>query len=485
MVMGGVDATKLNETPLAVQETIGEELVEVRQIDNTVEAKAPWKDQEGITIQYDMGEPSLVEKFMDERTEQVIYDRVDFGDGGFKIDVLLTEKPDTNSFCYTIEGAENYDFFYQPPLTAEEIAEGAFRPPEIEGSYAVYHKTLKNHVIGQENYATGKVMHIPRPQVWEIGNEEKTKRWADLSYENGQLCVTAPQDFIDNADYTNGVRIDPTFGYTTAGGTSLALGVTGNGAIFKSTLSEIGLLTRINIYMTGGSSVGGTPKFFKCVIYNDSSGSPGTRNSTSSEYGHENYTTVDWISCPISTQLSSADYWLGVLRGSGSNTSNRYDAGGSSGQTRTDTGIDYASGGDSSWDDAGDTHLDHLFSIYAIYVLAPSVTTVGATPSAVNAIITGTTTNDEYTLTNTGFVYGLTSDLSGADTATTSAGVAISFRALLNGLQPGTTYYYRAYSENPLGRTYGSILSFTTTNDTKTQRINNGTIRINNGRLDI
>lgn len=220
LVLGGVDASTLEEKPINKTEKVAGYTVKAEQKGNVVETTLPWKDQAGIKVKVDLGEPTLSERVKDKRKKQVITEVVSDFDGGFKVDILLTEKPDTNRFCYTIEGAENYDFFYQPPLTAEEIAGGASRPPEIEGSYAVYHKTLKNHVIGQENYATGKVMHIPRPQVWEIGNEEATKQWAELSYADGQLCVTAPQDFLDNADYTNGVRIDPTFGYSTCGATN-------------------------------------------------------------------------------------------------------------------------------------------------------------------------------------------------------------------------------------------------------------------------
>ena len=221
--MLGVDAMVYSGEvlPDRVEQIAGEQ-VAIKQIGNVVEADAPWKDQPGIKVKYDLGETTVAERMADRRKNEIIYERVDFGDGGFKIDVLLNEKPDTNVFCYAIEGAENYDFFYQPPLTPEEIAEGASRPPEIEGSYAVYHKTLKNHRVGAENYATGKVMHIPRPQVWELGNEAN-KVWADLSYDDGQLCVTAPQDFIDNADYTNGVRIDPTFGYTALGASAATI----------------------------------------------------------------------------------------------------------------------------------------------------------------------------------------------------------------------------------------------------------------------
>ena len=275
LIAGGVDASKLEEVPIERVVTVANERVEAKQIGNVVEATLPWKDQPGIKVKYDMGEPTLEEKFTDKRKKQVITETVTDFDGGFKVDIILSEKPDTNRFCYTIEGAENYDFFYQPPLTADEIAEGAYRPPEIEGSFAVYHKTLKNHIEGRTNYATGKVMHIPRPQVWEIGNEEATKQWAELSFNDGQLCVTAPQEFLDKADYSSGVRIDPTFGYTSMGGsTTLSIENTIRGQRFVmpedgtgvsvslgSTLDNLGRTYKMNVYdnATGDTDGGGSP----------------------------------------------------------------------------------------------------------------------------------------------------------------------------------------------------------------------------------
>ncbi len=227
LVFGGVDASKLDEKPIERIETVAGYTVEAKQIENRVETSFPWKDQPAIKVVYDMGKPTLAEKFKDKRKKEVVTEAVNFGDGGFKVDILLDEKPNTNVFCYAVQGAENYDFFYQPPLTEQEIAEGASRPPEIDGSYAVYHKTLKNHQIGKENYATGKVMHIPRPQVWSMSDVE-TKVWADMNYDNGDLCVTVPQDFLDKAEYP--VRVDPTFGYTSIGATLSSLG-TSNAAI--------------------------------------------------------------------------------------------------------------------------------------------------------------------------------------------------------------------------------------------------------------
>lgn len=269
LILGGVDASKLEEKPIDIVQTIASEQVEAKQVGNVVETTLPWKGEEGIKVKYDMGEPDLAEKLTDKRKKQVVTETVTDFDGGFKVDIVLSERPDSNVFCYEIEGHENYDFFYQSQLSEEQMNEGWSQSPEIEGSYAVYHKTLQNNevervattsdtrfenekIITQEeleagftdgsiysekkegedweyvrvvhDYKTGKVMHIPRPQVWEIGNEDATTVWADISYDTGQLCVTVPQDYLDKADYTNGVRVDPTFGYTSIGGSNLTIG---------------------------------------------------------------------------------------------------------------------------------------------------------------------------------------------------------------------------------------------------------------------
>src|SRR3990167_7148251 len=86
-------------------------------------------------------------------------------DGGFEIEVVLNEKPVANVFDFAIDGAENLDFFFQPPLTQAEIDEGASRPENVVGSYAVYHRTKANHEVSKTNYATGKVFHVYRPRA--------------------------------------------------------------------------------------------------------------------------------------------------------------------------------------------------------------------------------------------------------------------------------------------------------------------------------
>ena len=174
----GADIAQFNERPIPTRDiTVASEQVHLEQRGSVVEATMPWKGERGLKIKYDYGTPSLKERLADKRDKEVVAEKVPFsGSEGFKIDILLKEKPATNTFCYDLEGWEDYDFFYQPPLTQQEIDEGASRPPEIEGSYAVYHKTLKNHVVGKTNYETGKFAHIPFPYVWEVGKENQIGR---------------------------------------------------------------------------------------------------------------------------------------------------------------------------------------------------------------------------------------------------------------------------------------------------------------------
>ena len=194
-------------------------------------------------------------------------------DGGFEIEVFLKEKPDTNVFDFTIDGAENLDFFYQPALTQAEIDAGDVRPENVIGSYAIYYKDHANHIIGQTNYATGKAYHIYRPKAIDAeGNET----WAVLDYQDGVLSVTVPQKFLDDAIYP--VRVDPTFGYTSLGATqsteycgllsttkfSITVGMSYN-------LSEAGTLDSISI---GTKSSGNTETvdMFAALYREDSAG---------------------------------------------------------------------------------------------------------------------------------------------------------------------------------------------------------------------
>lgn len=217
VITGGVDSTVLNEKPIQSEYQLKEH-VSVVQRGDVVEATLPWKDQTGLKVKYDMGKATAMEKVKDKRRAEVVTEQV--STDAMKIDVLLNEKPDTNRFCYTIEGWEDYDFFLQPALMPEEIADGAERPEEIVGSYAVYHKTLKNHRMGAENYETGKVVHIPYPYIWSVNDESTKHRAEDFDITDGRMCVTVAQSDLDGMEYP--IRLDPTFGYTSAGASQVS-----------------------------------------------------------------------------------------------------------------------------------------------------------------------------------------------------------------------------------------------------------------------
>jgi hypothetical protein len=130
-----------------------------------------------------------------------------------KIVFTFYKKPKNNFYTFNLEGWENFDFFYQPELTQEEIDEGHIRPDNVVGSYAVYHKTKRNHEMGKTDYKTGKFCHIYRPCA--VDNNADFA-WTELKIDNGVYTVTIPQDFIDKAEYP--VIINDEFGYHANGG---------------------------------------------------------------------------------------------------------------------------------------------------------------------------------------------------------------------------------------------------------------------------
>jgi len=311
---GGLDAVQLNETPIQTKDVVvASEQVHLEQKGNVVEATMPWKGQAGLKVKYDYGEPSLKERIADKRDKEVVAEKVPFSQSeGFKIDILLKEKPDKNVFCYYLEGWEDYDFYRQGELSQKEKDEGAVRPDEIVGSYAIYHKTLKDHKTGGVNYETGKFGHIPFPYVWEVGKEKDKIRATDLTFNKGNLCVVVPQDFLDKADYKNGVRIDPTFGYTTAGASSMQLaysfGDRRAGRYYSAPAN--GTLDSISAYVAGSASFD-----MKAFVNQKDSVSSGSHGQIVAITNTGNSSSAGWKTFTAGGQsiTSGTNYILNVL----------------------------------------------------------------------------------------------------------------------------------------------------------------------------
>lgn len=364
LALGG-DATIDNIPKIEAKDIpIAEEVVKIKEVNNVVEAEFSWKDATPIKVSYDLGEPTLAEKVKDSRDTSIITETVTDFDGGFKIDILLEKNPPSNVFCYSIQGAENYDFFYQPPLTAEEIAEGASRPPEIEGSYAVYHKTLKNHQLGKENYATGKVMHIPRPQVWSLLDVDK-KVWADMTYNNGSLCVTVPQDFLDKAKYP--VRVDPTFGYTSIGATLHSSCCSSDIVGSNSTAPDNAYIYGFTFY---GRTSAGTNNVKSLLVASS------TKTIVTNGIGIPKNTTTSlrWWTSPFATSskpqtTASSEYVLSIIA-DGTAFQSYYDSGGNNWNDTTNNYTTTTNPTDGS-------DLNRNYSIFASYLVPLGLSCAG------------------------------------------------------------------------------------------------------------
>lgn len=360
----GIDASKYEGVVIAKQDIqVAGEMVKLEQIGDVVSATMPWKGERGLTIKYDMGAPSVDEKLKDERVAQVIAEKVPFmSKEGFKIDILLSEKPNTNTFCYTIEGWEDYDFEYQPPLTQEQLDAGIYQPPEIDGSYAVYHKTLKDYTLGEMNYETGKFGHVPFPYVWEVGNDKNKIRAEDLTYSNGRLCVVVPQSFLDVADYTNGVRIDPTFGYETIGAGSI--GIENRLVASWETSTEVGTATNITWYTTDTTAAHPS----KGAIYTyDALTDPGSLLALSAE--DAGGVGAAWRTGTLSLALASSRYYLGAMADAAAGNS-VFHRDSVTDRSVSQTGLTYPTFPDPMVHDG--TQVNTRYSIYVTYTAASS-----------------------------------------------------------------------------------------------------------------
>lgn len=174
-----------------------------------------------------------------------------------EFEVVLASKPATNTIEFSIE-TKKLDFFYQPPLTQDEIDDGWERPKNVIGSYAVYHSDK----VG-DKYHAGKAFHIYRPFAIDAEGREV---WCDLHIDVGSklLTITVPQDFIDDAVYP--IVVDPTFGVNPAspGSSSVQIDVSKMyGSLFTSP-SNIDTAQKFTAYT--GSAYGSTIYIKGCFV---------------------------------------------------------------------------------------------------------------------------------------------------------------------------------------------------------------------------
>lgn len=288
-------------------------------------------------------------------------------EGAFEFDLVITDPLTENFVDFSIE-TKGLKFYYQPPLTQQEIDAGCFRPVNIEGSYAVYHATKGNaHKVREaaEKYKVGKAFHIYRPKITDANG---TEVWGDLSLDEqtGVLRVIIPQKFLDAAVYP--IVVDPTFGYTTNGASSNSGNGTGTDRTYagRFALSEDGDVTSIT--WRGNRSAKGSNSV-TTGIYSDNSNYPDARQGA--ETGSQTVTTTQsWWTFTYGSapSLTAANYWLTVFFPSSTASIWKYDSGGGGDYWMGYVNTQLVTGSAPATYPAGqNANTGRIYSIYATY----------------------------------------------------------------------------------------------------------------------
>lgn len=425
-----------------------------------------WDNETNFSIRRDNGARSFVErdgKVVAESADEnvVIYELEpdeQNEDGGLEIEIELPRRPRTNVFEFTLQ-TKGLDFFYQDPLTQEEIKNGASRPENVEGSYAVYHSTKRDNRVGGKEYKTGKAFHIYRPKAIDADGAEM---WCDLNIDEqaGILTVTVPQVWLAQASYP--VRVDPTLGYTSIGGSGAVVGSSSTvtqGVCGPYTLSSSEDVTEISIYCYNTSSASA-----KGMVYEDSGGDPSARRIITA--GTTVPTSPTWFHRSTTTTLSASTYWIGFLVSQGADGSfvSYYDTN-SSFSLKRQFGVSYTSGSNPM--SVTTTLSSSRYSFYFTYTgtLTPPTVTTQAVSSIAETTATGNgnvTDDGGATITERGVCWSTSTTPTTSNSKATATGTTGAFTASITGLTEGTTYYVRAYAINAEGTSYGSQVSFFT-----------------------
>lgn len=254
-------------------------------------------------------------KWTDGVNDAVFYE---LDNGDFEFEYILYSIPASNVISFDIQ-TQGLDFFYQPALDVEMASTtctatdcgGSHRPENVVGSYAVYHKTQQGDysALGGENYKTGKAFHIYRPKIidnmgdWVWGE-------MDINTTTGKLSITIDQNWLNNAVYP--VIVDPTFGNTVAGVSTIGpLNDDAYGLFADSTVSS-GTVTQVSFY--GEEQV--STSLVKMLIVDNVSGFPIITNGVTDPVTVD--TNVGWWNATFTTEptiSSGTDYLLGIISG--------------------------------------------------------------------------------------------------------------------------------------------------------------------------
>lgn len=240
--------------------------------------------------------------------------RHEIREGSLKWDVIYEDSsalPADGIERFQLEFPAGLTWHYQPPLTAEEIAEGAERPENVVGSYAGYWSQSGRYLDrnGEEiaNYETGKFAHLYRP---EMADAAGNRCWAEQELVGNELRITLPAEWMASAVYP--VRLDPTFGYETIGGSNVNTSgniVRAHGPFVPSTSGSV---QSHSIYASSTS--------LQMGMYSNSGSLPGSLlhyTDKGSFAGTAEWKTIDVLSGNFDV-VAGTPYWFGFNHSGGS-----------------------------------------------------------------------------------------------------------------------------------------------------------------------
>lgn len=219
-------------------------------------------------------------------------------DGGFEYELTILRYIPISSITFPIS-YENVSLYYQGHLNETHQIEGipSERPENIVESIAIYNKEKK-------------VMHLYRPKAIDaIGNEI----WCNMSLNLDEDTITISIDPLWLLTATYPVRIDPTFGYTSIGGTVQRI-LADLIALSNYTLADDNaIIDDIKVYGKGD----GASANIKGLIYDNQTGVNPWYPYNKKAVGNAvtATTTAGWWTSSVGTtvMLDADRYWIGVV----------------------------------------------------------------------------------------------------------------------------------------------------------------------------
>ena len=265
----------------------------------------------------------------------------------FEFEIEIAEKPVSGEVLLSIE-TKGLDFFYQP----HDVPEGCWRPDNVKGSYAVYHKDMQGG-----KYRAGKAFHIYRPFVTDANGKQA---WCDMKITGVVMHISIPGGLV----YP--IVIDPTFGcapddpgssWQSTGGVPI---FDMFGSLFISP-ADIATAQSVTAYcvdsdLSGSFSIKGIAVLHSNLnIITDGVGSPAGVTSSAA------WSTSDFASDPDID--ASTEHVLFIIPSStGSNNKLAYDVG------DTDQGHKCDNDYTTPTNPTDAVHNNNLYSIYCTYI---------------------------------------------------------------------------------------------------------------------